>query len=105
MSWLAEAEQVDVAVYAAIAQTPTPSLDRAMSRLSHAANYSRLSIASAALLAAAGGRARGGAPRGARRARVRGRHVRRREPGRQAALAPAPSRPRGPARPDRPPRE
>jgi membrane-associated phospholipid phosphatase len=55
MTWLDDAERVDVAVYAAIAQTPTPNLDRAMSRLSHAANYSRLSIASAAVLAAVGG--------------------------------------------------
>jgi membrane-associated phospholipid phosphatase len=55
MGWLADAEKVDVAVYAAIAQTPTPALDRAMSRLSEAANYSRLSMASAALLAAFGG--------------------------------------------------
>ena len=35
---------------------PTPALDRAMSRLSRAADYSRLSLASAALLALAGGR-------------------------------------------------
>jgi undecaprenyl-diphosphatase len=55
MSWLDDAERVDVAVYAAIAQTPTPTLDRAMSRLSEAANYSRLWIASAAVLAAVGG--------------------------------------------------
>ena len=56
MSWLDEAERVDVAVYAAIARTPTPTLDRAMSRLSVAANYARLSLASAALLGGAGGR-------------------------------------------------
>jgi membrane-associated phospholipid phosphatase len=55
MTWLEDAERVDVAVYAAIAQTATPSLDRAMSLLSRAANYSRLSIASAAVLAALGG--------------------------------------------------
>jgi membrane-associated phospholipid phosphatase len=54
--WLVDAERVDVALYAAIAQTPTPALDRAMARLSHAADYSRLSLASAAVLAAAGGR-------------------------------------------------
>jgi membrane-associated phospholipid phosphatase len=53
--WLAEARVVDAAVYTAIAQTPTPSLDRAMARLSRAADFSRLSIACAALLAAAGG--------------------------------------------------
>jgi membrane-associated phospholipid phosphatase len=53
---LQDAERVDIAVYAAIAQTPTPALDPAMARLSHAANYSRLSLASAAILAATGGR-------------------------------------------------
>src|SRR4051794_19063024 len=57
MSWLADAERVDVAVYAAIAQAPTPTLDHAMSMLSQAANYSRLSISAAALLAGTGGRA------------------------------------------------
>jgi membrane-associated phospholipid phosphatase len=54
--WLQDAERVDVAIYAAIARTPTPSLDRAMGRLSRAADYSRLSIASAAVLALTGGR-------------------------------------------------
>jgi membrane-associated phospholipid phosphatase len=43
-------------VYAVIARTPTPALDRAMSRLSSAADYSRLSLVSAGLLALAGGR-------------------------------------------------
>src|SRR5438067_4227420 len=52
---LAEAERIDRAVYAAIAWTSTPSLDRAMRRLSRAADYSKLSIASAGLLALAGG--------------------------------------------------
>jgi membrane-associated phospholipid phosphatase len=54
--WLDDAQRVDVALYAAIAQTPTPALDRAMARLSRAANYSRLSLVSAAVLAATGGR-------------------------------------------------
>jgi membrane-associated phospholipid phosphatase len=54
--WLEDAERVDVALYAAIARTPTPALDRVMGRLSRAADYSRLSIASAALLALTGGR-------------------------------------------------
>jgi membrane-associated phospholipid phosphatase len=54
--WLADAERIDVALYAAIAQTPTPALDRAMARLSRAADYSRLSLVSAAVLAATGGR-------------------------------------------------
>jgi membrane-associated phospholipid phosphatase len=53
--WLAELTRLDRAVYDAIATTPTPSLDRTMRRLSHAANYSRLSIAAAGLLAAGGG--------------------------------------------------
>jgi membrane-associated phospholipid phosphatase len=55
-AWLTDAKNVDQAVYAAIAHTPTPSLDRGMSALSHAANYSRLWIASAAALALVGGR-------------------------------------------------
>ena len=54
-SWLAEAEQVDLALYRAVARTPTPRLDAAMRRLSDAANYSRLSIAAAAILAVTGG--------------------------------------------------
>ncbi len=54
--WLEDAERVDLAIYAAIARTPTPALDRAMSRLSQAADYSRLSVSAAALLALAGGR-------------------------------------------------
>ena len=55
-SWRRDVERIDVALYAAIARTPTPALDSAMARLSRAADYSRLSFASAALLAAAGGR-------------------------------------------------
>lgn len=53
--WLEDAERVDVALYAAIAQTPTPTLDRAMAQLSRAADYSRLSLVSSAVLAATGG--------------------------------------------------
>ena len=55
-AWLADARDVDDAVYAAIARTPTPALDRGMSTLSRAANYSRLWMASAAALALVGGR-------------------------------------------------
>ncbi|MFL5868764.1 MAG: phosphatase PAP2 family protein [Thermoleophilaceae bacterium] len=51
-----DAERLDLAVYAAVARTPTPALDAAMSRLSRAADYSRLSLASAAALALGGGR-------------------------------------------------
>jgi len=54
--WLDDLERVDVALYAAVARTSTPCLDEGMSRLSRAANYSALSLASAAVLAAAGGR-------------------------------------------------
>jgi membrane-associated phospholipid phosphatase len=53
--WLQDAERVDAALYAAIAHTPTPTLDQAMRRLSRSADYSRLSIASAAALALTGG--------------------------------------------------
>jgi len=53
--WLADAGAVDRAVYAAIAATPTPTLDKAMARLSQAANYSRLSLAAAAILASTRG--------------------------------------------------
>lgn len=54
--WLQDVERLDVALYAAIAQTPTPALDHAMAPLSRAADYSRLSLAASAVLAAAGGR-------------------------------------------------
>jgi undecaprenyl-diphosphatase len=54
-AWRRDARRIDAALYTAIAQTPTPALDRAMAQLSHAADYSRLSIASAAFLALARG--------------------------------------------------
>jgi len=47
---------VDHAVYAAIAATPTPTLDVPLRRLSTAANYSRIWLGIAALLALVGGR-------------------------------------------------
>jgi membrane-associated phospholipid phosphatase len=49
--WLTELDQADAALYAALATITTPALDKSMARLSDAANYSRLSIASAAVLA------------------------------------------------------
>ncbi len=55
-TWLDEVERIDSAVYAAVAGTSTPRLDVAMRRVSTAANYSRLSVASSALLALVGGR-------------------------------------------------
>jgi len=48
---------VDRAVYAAVATTPTPSLDEPLRRLSDAANYSRIWLAIAAGCAVAGGSA------------------------------------------------
>jgi undecaprenyl-diphosphatase len=53
--WLARVDRADAAAYAAVARIDIPPLDRAMRRLSEAANYSRLSLASAGLLALAGG--------------------------------------------------
>ncbi len=62
---MSELRRLDGALYAKLAGTPTPALDRSMRRLSHAANYSRLSLASATVLALTRG------PRG-RRAAARG---------------------------------
>ena len=53
--WLDQAERADAAAYAAVARTDIPTLDRAMSRLSEAANYSRLWIGAGLLLALLGG--------------------------------------------------
>jgi membrane-associated phospholipid phosphatase len=55
--WWGEVNRLDLAAYAAIAATPTPTLDRAFRRLSQAADHSKLWLASAALLAATGGAA------------------------------------------------
>ena len=54
-AWLEEVERLDLACYAAVASTPTPRLDRAMARLSRAADHSRLSLTAAAGLALFGG--------------------------------------------------
>jgi membrane-associated phospholipid phosphatase len=54
-AWWVEAHRLDVAVYEAILRTPTPNLDRKMSRLTQAADYSRLWLGSAAILAATRG--------------------------------------------------
>jgi undecaprenyl-diphosphatase len=57
--WLLDAERVDHAIYAAVAATPTPSLDRGMSALSHTADRSALWLGvSAALVATRGARGR-----------------------------------------------
>lgn len=54
-AWLREAERVDVAVYAAVAATPTPVLDTAMRRLSAAADLSLAWFAVAGVLSVARG--------------------------------------------------
>ncbi len=51
---LAELEALDVAIYQAVARTPTPTLDRDLGRLSDIADHSKLWVAVAALLAATG---------------------------------------------------
>ncbi|KKZ71168.1 phosphoesterase [Streptomyces showdoensis] len=53
---LADLRAVDGALYAAVAATPTPALDRGLRRLSHAADHSKISFTVAAGLALAGGR-------------------------------------------------
>lgn len=53
--FLRELGQLDRAVYAAIADTPTPSLDEPIRRLSHAANFSKVWIGVAAGMAVLGG--------------------------------------------------
>ena len=53
--WWEEVNSLDLAVYVAIAATPTPTLDRVFRRLSRAANHSKLWLASAAVLATVGG--------------------------------------------------
>ena len=53
---LRELGAVDRAVYEAVARTPTAALDGPVRRLSDAANYSRVWLAIAAVIAVAGGR-------------------------------------------------
>jgi membrane-associated phospholipid phosphatase len=53
--WREEAVRLDVAVYAAIAATPTPATDAALRGLSRAADRSKLWIACSALSVAFGG--------------------------------------------------
>jgi membrane-associated phospholipid phosphatase len=55
-AWLEESHRLDLAVYAAIAATPTPAMDVALRDLSRAADRSKLWVGCAALLAAVGGR-------------------------------------------------
>ena len=55
---LSDLRAVDGALYAAVAATPTPTLDRALRRLSYAADHSKISLAVAAGLALGPGRPR-----------------------------------------------
>ncbi|MFF8612214.1 phosphatase PAP2 family protein [Streptomyces sp. NPDC015350] len=55
---LGDLQAVDGALYAAVAATPTPTLDRALRRLSHTADHSKISLAVAAGLALGPGRSR-----------------------------------------------
>ena len=71
--------EVDLAVYQAIAGTPTPPLDRPMRRVSAAANWSRSWIAIGGVMAVAGGRT--GRAGGHRRTRGARRRLRRRQIG------------------------
>src|SRR5690606_1203095 len=57
-SVLSDLRAVDGALYAAVAATPTPALDRALRRLSHAADHSKISFAIAGPLALGGARQR-----------------------------------------------
>lgn len=54
VGWQREIDKLDTAVYAAVAATPTPGLDRYLRTLSRAADHSKLWIGSAAALAASG---------------------------------------------------
>ncbi|GAA3997801.1 phosphatase PAP2 family protein [Streptomyces marokkonensis] len=55
---LGDLRAVDGALYAAVAATSTPTLDRALRRLSHAADHSKVSLGIAAALAVSGARPR-----------------------------------------------
>ncbi len=54
---LSELGEIDRAVYGTIADTPSPSMDEPLRRLSNAANFSKLWIAVAAGIALVGGKA------------------------------------------------
>jgi membrane-associated phospholipid phosphatase len=54
--WRHEVEALDVAVYAAVSASPTPSLDRGFAALSRSADHGVLWIAAAAVIAITGGR-------------------------------------------------
>jgi membrane-associated phospholipid phosphatase len=52
--WREDVRRLDVAVYAAVAATPTPTLDRFFGRVSAAADHSRIWLVTAGVLAAVG---------------------------------------------------
>ncbi len=54
--WLEDARRLDVAVYAAIAATPTPTMDEGLRGLTRAADRSKLWVGCSVLLTAIGGR-------------------------------------------------
>ncbi|GAA2068855.1 phosphatase PAP2 family protein [Streptomyces albiaxialis] len=62
---LGDLRAVDGALYAAVAATPTPTLDRALRSLSHAADHSKISLTVAAGLSLVPGRSRRAALAGA----------------------------------------
>jgi membrane-associated phospholipid phosphatase len=53
--WREELVRLDTAIYAAIAETPTPVLDRVFRGISRAADHSKLWLAAAGILSVAGG--------------------------------------------------
>jgi membrane-associated phospholipid phosphatase len=53
---LGQLEALDTAVYKAVATSPTPAIDRAVQRISDAANHSKIWFATAGVLALAGGK-------------------------------------------------
>ncbi|MFG2330816.1 phosphatase PAP2 family protein [Streptomyces sp. NPDC048604] len=90
---LGDLDAIDGALYAAVADTPTPTLDRALRRLSHTADHSKISLTVAAGLALKPGRPRQAALAGvgaimiaSTAANLFGKQmVRRRRPDREAA--------------------
>ena len=99
--WWAEVNSLDLAVYAAIAATPTPIVGR---RLSPAGPGRRqLEAVDRECRSPGDHRGTGRPPRCGQRSRLGRCHLGCCQPGAQAARPPAPTRPRHPPRPDHPP--